>query len=160
MRQLSQIEVESFSPGQATELIHVLDLQAEWENHRDDPTKNVMSLNDLRSRQKAFELFRNAQRNYGEKYWNAQLPEMTQNTPERLAMWCRILHAVFLRAEGVNPGHTMAKVYRLADRIALRLRKEPVARGCGNECVGALAELGSVIGWCDALVVPAHSGKF
>jgi hypothetical protein len=160
MRQLNQAEAESFSNVQATEMARILDLQAQWENHRDDPTKNVMSLHDLRIRQKAFEAFQVSLRNYGEKYWNAQLPEMTQNTPERLAIWCRVLHAVFLRAEGVNPRHTLAKVYRLADRIALRLATEPVGRGSSNDSAGAAQELGAVIAWCDALVLPTQADKF
>jgi hypothetical protein len=160
MRQLNQAEAETFSPVQATEMARILDLQAQWENHRDDPTKNVMSLHDLRIRQKAFEMFQVALRNYGEKYWNAHLPEMTQNTPERLAIWCRVLHAVFLRAEGVSPRHTMTKVYRLADRIASRLSAEPVGRGSANDSAGAVQELDAVIAWCDAQVLPTQSDKF
>ncbi len=160
MRQLNQTEVENFSPGQATEMARILDLQAQWENHRDDPTKNVMSLHDLRIRQKAFEVFQSALRIYGEKYSNAHLPEMTQNTLERLANWCRILHAVFLRADGLSPRHTMAKVYRLADRIALRLGKEPMVKESANDVVDAARELEYVIAWCDALILASLSDNF
>src|SRR5580700_4431605 len=128
MRQLNEADADRLSPDQAAELIRVLDLQAEWENHRDDPTKSALSLQDLRIRQKAFEVFRMAQRNYSVKYWNASLPEMTQNVLERLVLWCRVLRSIFLKANGGNITHTMTKVYRLADRFAARLGTEPVRR--------------------------------
>lgn len=157
MRQLKQAEAESFSSEQATEMTRILDLQAQWENHRDDPTKNVTTLHDLRIRQKAFEVFQTALKSYSVKYWNAHLPEPTQKTPDRLAIWCQVLRAVFLRADGVNPSNTMAKVYRLADRIADRLATEPVTRGPVNDLVSAVRELDGVIAWCDALTMLVHT---
>jgi hypothetical protein len=160
MRQLNEADAERLSPDQATDLVRVLDLQAEWENHRDDPTKSALSLHDLRIRQKAFEAFRIALRNYGVKYWNAHLPEMTQNLLDRLVIWCRVLRAVFLKANGGNPTHAMAKVYRLADRFASRLAIEPVRREIANDVGGAVRELDVVIAWCDSLALSGQSGKF
>ena len=160
MRQLNEADAERLSPDQAAELIRVLDLQAEWENHRDDPTKSALSLQDLRIRQKAFEVFRMALRNYSVKYWNASLPEMTQNVLERLVLWCRVLRSIFLKASGGgNIVHTMTKVYRLADRFASRLGIEPVQRGTANDIADAVRELDRVIAWCDALASPAQPAK-
>ena len=150
MRQLNEADAERLSSDQAAELIRVLDLQAEWENHRDDPTKSALSLHDLRIRQKAFEVFRMALRNYSVKYWDAPLPEITQNVVERLLPWCRVLRAIFLKANGGgHPLHSMTKVFRVADRFATRLGIEPVQRGTANDMMEAVRELDTVIAWCD-----------
>ena len=153
MPQLNEAEAERLSPDQAGEMIRILELQARWENHRDDPAKSTTSASDLHVRQRAFEEFQVALRKYGEKYRNARLPEPTQNMPDRLAIWCRALRVVFRRAEGGNPSQAMAKVYRLADRIALRMAREPVGRGKVDDLVSAAQELDAVIEWCDSLGV-------
>ena len=43
MFQLTEAKAEKFSTAQATELIRVLELQAGWENHCDDPAKSAVS---------------------------------------------------------------------------------------------------------------------
>ena len=91
------------------------------------------------------------------EYPGADVPEPTQAIPERLAVWCRVLRTVFGKAEGGSPAEVMAKVYRLADRIAARLSKEPVARTPATDLAGAVRELDVVIAWCDALV--AHAAQ-
>ena len=60
MPQLTESAAEKLGPEQATALARVLDLQARWENHRDDPAKTATSIADLQARQKAFEAFRAA----------------------------------------------------------------------------------------------------
>jgi hypothetical protein len=158
MTQLSERAAETLAPEQAAALIHVLDLQARWENHRDDPAKSAAAYADLQARQKAYDLFQVARRNYAAKYRNAAIPEPTQNVPDRLAIWCRALRAVFQRSESGSPGQVLAKVYRLADRIAARMAAQPVERTPAENPLTAVRELDAVIAWCDALA-PAPTLK-
>ena len=58
MPQLTDAEAKRLAPDQATALIRVLDLQARWDNHRDDPAISVADPVDLRVSQKAFDTFR------------------------------------------------------------------------------------------------------
>ena len=95
MPQLNELAAEKLRPEQAAELVCVLDRQAHWENHRDDPAKSAATFSDLQARRKAFDAFQVAWRNYTAKYRDALLPEPTQNMSDRLALWCRALRAVF-----------------------------------------------------------------
>jgi hypothetical protein len=106
---------------------------------------------DLKDRQKANDAYRAALREYGAKYPKAVVPEPTHSMPDRLSIWCRVLRAVFSKAESGSPVEVMGKVYRLADRIAARMEKEPVARTPANDLPSAVRELDVVIAWCDAL---------
>ncbi len=153
MSQMSENAAEKLSPKQATALVRVLDLQARWENHRDDPAKSAASTSDLQARQKAFEAFRLALREYVAEYRDAQLPEPTQNVPDRLAIWCRTLRAVLWRAESGTPAMVLAKVYRLADRIAGRVGKTPVERASAAGLSEGVRELDAVIAWCETPTV-------
>jgi hypothetical protein len=152
MPQLTEADAEKLSPEQAAGLIRVLELQARWENHRDDPATSAASTPDLQTRQKAFEAFQVAWNAYTAQHRLARLPEPTQNMPDRLAIWCRALRAVFRRAEAGYPVQVMAKVYRLAARTASRLEKEPVERESAEGLAGAIQQLDAVIVWCDVLV--------
>ena len=86
------------------------------------------------------------------------------NTPVRVGVWCRVVRAVFRRARpeaGTDgPTHAVEKAYRLADRIAARLKVEPVGRGSPPDSIGsAVGALDAVTLWCDGLVMsPAQSG--
>jgi hypothetical protein len=151
MSQMNECAAEALSPEQATAVVHLLDLQARWENHREDPSKSAGSTSDLQARQKAFDVFRSGLRDYAAKYRGAVFPEPTQNVPERLAVWCRTLRAVFRRAEGGNPIQVMTKVYRLADRIAARVGKEVVGRAPVGDLATSARELDVVIAWCEGL---------
>ena len=93
-----------------------------------------------------------AWRNYTAEYRKATLPEPMQYVVDRLVIWCRTIRAVFRRATEGSPIEVMVKVYRLADRIAVRLEKEPVARAPALDLPAAVRELDVVIAWCDALV--------
>ena len=155
MPQLSEAAAEKLSPEQATALARVLDLQARWENHRDDPAKSATSIADLQARQKAFEAFRAALREYAAAFGDDRLPEPTQNVPDRLAVWCRALRAVLVRAGGTGPALILGKVYRLADRIAARTGLPPVERVPAEDRAGAIDQLAAVIAWCDRAAAPA-----
>ncbi len=157
MPQMSESTAEKLTPKQATALVRVLDLQARWENHRDDPAKSAGSTSDLQTRQKAFEAFRSAWREYAAEYRDAQLPEPTQNVPDRLAIWCRTLRAVLNRAETGTPALILTKVHRLADRIAVRVGRAPMERAMVMELADGIRELDVVIAWCEtpvALLLP------
>ncbi|HEY1189667.1 MAG TPA: hypothetical protein VGE74_18615 [Gemmata sp.] len=148
MPQLSESAAEKLSPEQAAALVRVLDLQARWENHRDDPTKTATSTADLQSRQRAFEAFRAALREYATAFNDAKFPEPTQNVPDRLAIWCRTLRTVCQRADGPGSALLLTKVHRLADRIATRMGLPPVERGVVEDRGGTIRELEAVIAWC------------
>jgi hypothetical protein len=149
MLQLNEADAEKLSPAQATDLVSILDLQSRWENHC-APTKSA-TFAELNVRRKAYEAFQAALHGYVAKHRNARLPEPTQKMPNRLAVWCRVLRLVFQRAERGNPSEIMAKVYRLVDRIAARLGKEPVAKGTVEDLAGAIRELDVVIAWCNGI---------
>ena len=158
MFQLTETEAEKLSAAQATGLIRVLELQAGWENHCDDPAKSAVSTADLNVRRKAFDAFQSANGGYTGKDRSGQVPEPTRSIPDRLAIWCRVLRAICQRTEGVWPVQLMAKVYRLTDRNALRLGKERVERGLLEDMAAVIRELGVVIAWCEAMGPPPFVG--
>lgn len=145
--------VEKLDAPQASDLMRVIDLQARWENLRIDPTERVadFSVSDLHGRQKAYEAFRVKLEAYTARYRATLLPEMTLNAPERVAAWCRVVAAIVRRAEGDCPVHAVAKAHRLADRIAARLKKEPVGRAPLEKIEDAVPALEAVAAWCDGL---------
>lgn len=159
MPQLSESAAEKLTPEQATALARVIDLQARWENHRDDPAKSAASTADLQARQKAFEAFRTALRDYTAAHNDSRFPEPTQNVPDRLAIWCRTLRAVFQRADGPGSPLVLAKVYRLVDRIATRLAVAPAERAPVEDRAGTIRELDAVIAWCDRVSAPTAVRK-
>jgi hypothetical protein len=63
-----------------------------------------------------------ALRDNSAKYGNANIPEPTHAASDWLAVWSRTLRVVFVRLEGGSATEVLGKVYRLADRIAVRVR--------------------------------------
>src|SRR5437773_8000813 len=121
MPQLTETIAANLPQAQAAGLARVIDLQAQWENLRDKPGRPASDYTtpDLHGRQKAYEAFRVVRAEYAAQYRAAEVPEMTLNTPERVAAWCRAVRAVFRRAEvGRGPVAAGEKAYRIADRIA------------------------------------------
>jgi hypothetical protein len=153
MPQFTERDAQKLSPEQATALVRVIDLQAKWDGLLVDKGEKT---SDLHARQKANDAYQAALREYSKKYRNASIPEPTHGVPDRLAVWCRTLRVVFGRAENGSPTEVLGKVYRLADRIAARISKEPVERAPASDLSGALRELDAVITWCEALVPPAQ----
>ncbi|WP_143393851.1 hypothetical protein [Fimbriiglobus ruber] len=154
---MTERAAEALTPEQATELVQILDLQARWENHCSDPDSRPDTIGDLRARQRAHEQFQAAWNDYTKKHRTTSFPETTQSVPDRLAIWCRTLRAVFRGATGGNPVQVMAKVYRLADRIAARMEAGPVSRGSGEDLAAAACELDVVIAWCATLSAPVKA---
>jgi hypothetical protein len=146
MPQLTEDAAERFSPEQATALVRVLELQAGWDGllvARED------GLAGLQARQKAHDAFQASLREYTSRYPSASVPEPTLGRSVQLALWCRALRAVFRRATVGGVELVMAKVYRLADRIAAREKREPVGRWSQPVgMAGAIDQLDAVIAWC------------
>jgi hypothetical protein len=150
---MNESHAEKLDPERAAELARVLDLQSRWENMRADGSDSVAQLQAL---QKAFEAYRTRLAEYSARYRGGQFPDLSPSGPDRLGAWCRAVRAVFRRAEGCEcPAHVVAKAHRMADRIAARVRVEPVGREPPSDLVGAIRQLDGVIAWCDGLVGPA-----
>jgi hypothetical protein len=161
MSQMNEHTAEKLETAQAIELARVLDLQARWENMREDRGQagDGFTIPALQGRQKAYDAFQIRLAAYSSKYRSAQVPEPTLNTPERVGMWCRAVRGVLRRAAEGHPGeylsHVVAKAYRLVERIAARIQKDPPQHGSASENTGAaILHLDLVIDWCDALVGP------
>src|SRR4051812_20474105 len=136
MSQLTERDAEKLSPEQATALVQVLDLQARWDGLLVRKSADPAALH---ARQKANDALQAALRAYAAEYCSLAIPEPTQAVPDRLAVWCKVLRVVFRKAEAASPVEVMAKVYRLADRIAARAEKEAVGRAEVNDLTGAVA---------------------
>jgi hypothetical protein len=160
MPQLTERDALRHSPEQATALVRVLDLQAEWDGLLVDKAQKTTLL-DLRARQNASDAYQAALRDYSARYRDAGVPEPTHAVPARLAAWCRVLRVVFGRAEGDCPARLMGKVYRLADRVAARVGREPVRRGPAADLPAAARELDVVIAWCglEPMMPPPDGGQ-
>ena len=160
--QMNESAAEKLDPAQAAELVQVLDLQARWENLWDDRTRDGSDHSTplLQGLQLAFEAFRSRMAEYTARYRTAQIPDLSPSGPDRLAGWCRAVRAIFQRAGhetgGDCPVHVVAKAHRLADRIAARVKNDPVRRGSPpDDIAGAIRDLGAIIAWCDGLVAPS-----
>jgi hypothetical protein len=141
------------SPEQAADLARVLDLQADWENHRHDAAGGA-SGPGLRERQRRYEAYRAALAGYAARHRAVDLPELNLSTPERVAGWCRAVRVVCRRAgpDAGAPAQVAAKAYRLADRLAARLGVAPADRDDHAEGMGGVvAGLDAVVAWCDGL---------
>jgi hypothetical protein len=139
----------------------MIDLQARWENMRVGPALADAGYTtpDLHDRQRTYEAFRSRPAAYTARFTASEVPETTLNGPDRVAVWCRAGRAVFRRAGdevGTEcPTHAMEKADRLADRIAARLKVEPLGRGSPPDSIGAaIGALDAVILWCGGLVGP------
>jgi hypothetical protein len=111
----------------------------------------------LQALQKAFETYRVRLAEYTARYRSEQTPDLSPSGPNRLAAWCKAVRAVFRRAGegGECPGEVISKAYRMADRIAERVKAEPVGRDTPpTDIAGAITQLGAVIVWCETLTGP------
>jgi hypothetical protein len=156
--QMTESTAEMLDPVQAAELSQVVDLQAHWENLKDVAGRDnaACTTTDLQGRQKAYEAFRSRMAAYTSRYRTAEVPELTLSAPDRFGAWCRAVRAVFLRAEPAMgracPSETVAKAYRLADRIGARLETDPVVREAPPDGIAAaIRDLAAIIQWCDGL---------
>ena len=161
MSPLTETTAEALPPAQAAALARVIDLQARWENLRDNPGKPASEYTapDLHGRQKAYEAFRIARAEYTGQFRAIDIPETSLNTPERVSAWCRAVRVVFRRAEaGDCPAAAVEKAYRMSDRIAARLKRQVIVRGAMANLTDAAAALDAVVEWCDAQAAPPLIG--
>ena len=152
MAQLNETTAENLRPEQAVELSRVIELQARWENHRDETGLVGCSANELLERQRRYSAFRTHSAEFATRHRAIEIPELTLNTPVRLALWCRVIVTVFRRAESraAGPVEVVSKAYRLADRVADRLKTDHVARGAAPSSMEeAIRDLENVILWCN-----------
>lgn len=158
MPQMNECSAEKLDPMQAAELVRVIDLQARWENLRGPiGSESGASVLALHGRQKAYEAFRTRLVAYTTRFRAEDVPDATLNTPTRVVAWCRVVRAILGRAErepvGDPPVHLVAKAYRLADRLALLMMKEPIGKGPQPDGItAAIRDLDAVVAWCGGLV--------
>ncbi|QEL17938.1 hypothetical protein [Limnoglobus roseus] len=130
MSQLSENAIAHLDAAQAQELVRVMELQAFWENLRETVGQKDLPTSHLKDRQKSYEAYRSRLAAYTTKYRTFPLPELTQNSPKWVAQWFRVVKAILQRTNQVAgnelPVHLMLKAHRLADRIAVRLKKSPL----------------------------------
>lgn len=152
MPQMNESVAERLDPARAAELAQLLDYQSRWENMRTDGTESTAQLQAL---QKAFEAYRVRLAEYRVRHRSEQTPDLSPSGPNRLRAWCRTVRAVFRRAEEGSdcPGHVVTKAFRMADRIAERVKAKPVGRERSpTDMADAIRQLGTVIVWCEGLV--------
>ncbi|MBA4192871.1 MAG: hypothetical protein C0467_33340, partial [Planctomycetaceae bacterium] len=133
MPQLTEATAEQLTSVQAADLVRILELHASWDallgnkGHKDNPA-------GLHTRQKTFAAYQSVWREFTSKNPNVQLPEPGHNVPDRLATWCRVLRVLF-RLAGGSSRQVLAKAYRLADVIAVKMSAEPVVRTASENSV-------------------------
>lgn len=157
MAQITETLAEKLDPVQAMELARIIELQAKWENTR-EPAATFSTL-DLQERQRAYDAFRARQSAYTARYRTAQVSEVSLNGPERVGTWAKTVRAVLRRAEleakTDAPIHTVAKASRLVNRIADRLKLDPLPPAAPTDGIAAaIRNLDAVIQWCDDAVGP------
>jgi hypothetical protein len=151
---MTEAAADALSPTQAAALAHVLDLQAEWQNLKEDGRDS--STARLQGLQRTFEAFRVGLAAYAALYGADPGPERRPTDPEHLAAWCLVTRAVVRRADpwpgGGGPAQVAVRAYRLADELADRQGREPVARTAEAATRdGVLAVLEAVGAWCGGL---------
>ena len=166
MTETREAGVRNLQRAQALELFHLVDQEACWENLRrtsaPDPTVAATTA-DLLSRQRAYEVFRAKLVAYNKRYRPEHVPELLLNTPVRLGKWCRRMRNLCLLVaqdpQCYCPAALVEKAHRCADRVCLRLNKDPVGRSTPPGAIGdAIRDLDTVGRWCDALADIAPPG--
>jgi hypothetical protein len=153
MPPLTELAAADLTPDRAAELARVIELHARWEGRLAD-TPVAASVTGLRSRQRAYEVYRTRRAEYEARY--GAVPEAAANTPDRLAGWCRVVAAVVRQAGGVDCPAVVETACRLAGRVAARLKADPVVPEPGDD---AARVLDAVARWCDGLtVIPGGRG--
>jgi hypothetical protein len=150
--QMNESAAERLDPVRAAKLAQVLDYQSRWENMRADGTDSTAQLQGL---QRAFEAYRVRLAEYRLRYRTEQTPDLSPSGPNRLGAWCRTVRAVCRRAseDAECPSHAVMKAFRMADRIADRVKVEPLSRESSpTDMAGAIRQLSALIVWCEDLV--------
>jgi hypothetical protein len=168
MQEMNEAPIANLGCTQARQLAILVDLEARWENlrHRAGTEQMASSTQELQGRQQAYETFRSKVVAYNKQYTPAHVPELLLNTTSRLGTWCRRMRNLYIRVENDRripcPVNLLAKAYRWADRVALRMNKAPARRVALPSTVrDAIEGLAVVIGWCNAQADgPGQPGTF
>jgi hypothetical protein len=145
--------------AQAIELSQLVDLEARWENLRIyQPTSagTTSTLKELHQKQKAYEAFFAKLGIYNKSHKPAHVAELLLNNASRLGKWCWSMRDLVLQVQNDPqahcPTHLLAKAYRWADRVADRMKREPIARPASTPTISAaIQELEDLARWCDEL---------
>jgi hypothetical protein len=156
---MSQAFASIVDPAQATSLARLVDLEACWENMRDNRARlpqATSALQDLQSKRKAYDAFRTKLAVYNKRYKPAHIPELLLNTPSRLGLWCRAMRDLYVQVEndlqGYSPVHLLEKAYGWADRLSVRMTIPLAARSTRPRDIrAAIEDLEVLIRWCDEL---------
>jgi hypothetical protein len=159
MPEIKEVCDRNLDPAQAAELALLVDLEARWENLRNTPARDPgvsPTMQDLHGKQKAYEVFRAKLAAYNKRYTPPHVPELLLNTASRLGTWCRRMRDLYVQVEpnpaGHCPVHLLEKAYRCADRVAVRMGKEPVRRSTPPADIGAaIRDLEALCQWSDEL---------
>jgi hypothetical protein len=155
----------NLDPAQAIELSLLVDIEACWENMRKIPggvdSEVGTTMRRLHGRQNAYEAFRAKLAAYNSRHTPLHVPELLLNNPSRLGIWCRKMRDLYLQLEHDTqahcPEHLLEKAYRMADRIGVRLNREPIRRATPPSTIrDAIRELEKVGRWCDDPADVAH----
>jgi hypothetical protein len=145
------------SLAQAAALAELVELEARWENLRDQPTAKGGPLprETLVRKQMAHDAFRSKLLVYNRRYTPPHMPELLLNTAARLGKWCQAMRDLFRLIEpdlsARCPVSIVEKAYRCADRIARRTNRSLVSAQASPRFVGeVIAELESLGRWCAA----------
>jgi hypothetical protein len=147
------------SATQAAEELHLLELEAGWENLRKGPGDDRASDTDgrlLQARQRAYDAFRARLTAYNARHSPAHAPVALLNSPSRLGAWCRRARDLCARAQGVAgvpcPARLVEKAHLAAARLGVRLGMDTPGRTAPPADINAAAgELGALADWCDGL---------
>jgi hypothetical protein len=159
MLEINEASTGIVDPAQATSLSLLVDLEARWENLRTSRSRDPQvgsSLQDLQSKQKAYEAFRTKLVAYNKRFKPAHVPELLLNTPSRLGIWCRSMRALYVQVEnnpqGHCPVHLLEKAYRWADQLGKHLNKPLVNRSTPPANIAsAIRDLEALGKWCNEL---------
>jgi hypothetical protein len=151
--------MRNLDPAQATELSLLVELEARWENLRKAPPREPAAgsvTQTLLGVQKAYDAFHGKLVAYNKRFTPAHVPDLLLNTPFRLAMWCRVMRALYLRVEHDPqmqcPVHLLEKAYRWAERMSVRLNRGPVSRPAPPGSIpAAIRDLEALVQWCEEL---------
>jgi len=159
MPEIREVSVGNRNLAQAVELSLLVDLEACWENLRKTPhgrAEGRALTQDLKDRQKAYDVFRSKLVAYNKRFTPAYVPEMLLNTPSRLGKWCLTMRDLYAQVEqdpkGHCPLHLLEKAYQCADGLGVRLNQDRVSRSIPPGSIrDAIRELESLGQWCERL---------
>jgi hypothetical protein len=159
MLQMRESAVGNLDLAQATELATIIELEARWDNLRQTSESHDAAFDDLQGKQRAYEAYRSKLVAYNQRYKAGYEVERSVSTPVRMEMWYKDMQILYRQVENGRPEfypvQLIRKAYRLADKLAVRLKKVPVNRTTpqGTTLRSAIEELEELARWCKIAAV-------